>query len=102
MSSGGKIIEDTESKETYSSYSKYMNFGFFRNYSKNIGRNLEKFSEQEECVESILKFFCLLPQRESEVFQELVLNELLKSIAKKGCNKETFSKLAENLIKYKK
>lgn len=79
-----------------------MNFGFFRNYSKNIGKNLEKILDQDDIIEAILKYFCLLPQRESEVFQELVLNELLKLISKAETKKDSYYKLAESLLKYNK
>lgn len=79
-----------------------MNFGFFRNYTKNIGKNLHNFIDNEDCVDSLLKYFCLLPQKESTVFQELVLNELLKAVSTNNLKGEVYAKIAEKLAISKK
>lgn len=67
-------------KIDYSSFAKYINFSFFRNFTKNIGVYIDIISKDNEALLALFKLFGILPKRESELFQELVLNKLYKQI----------------------
>jgi len=74
------IKSSNKCKIDYSSFAKYVNFSFFRNFTKNIGVYIDVISKDNEALLSLFKLFGILPKRESELFQELVLNKLYKHI----------------------
>lgn len=67
-------------KIDYSLFAKYINFSFFRNFTKNIGVYIDVICKDNEALLALFKLFGILPKRESELFQELVLNKLYKQI----------------------
>lgn len=80
LSTSSALAVRVKGKIDYSSFAKYINFSFFRNFTKNIGIYIDVISKDNEVLLALFKLFGILPKRESELFQELVLNKLYKQI----------------------
>ena len=97
LSTTNNILINFSSKTEYSTYAKYMNYSLFRNFSKNIGNNMESIAFDKLSLESLLKYFGILPKRESDIFQELTINKLY-SILKNDHKKRVEYKEMLNLL----
>ena len=64
----------------------HFNYSFLRNVTKNIGNNLSSIisnpsdSNSKSCLKALVHLYGLLPKKESQMFEDLVINKLVSEL----------------------